>query len=641
MPSTAQHTLVKRVTPTLEVSLTTSAVADDPEKLDVEVVFCNVEHLADADTSSDTRPDGSWFRSLWAGEQAQLVLLSAELLLLMGYVQLFGYVRLNQHIGSDGVSDTAQSVYWKNKEYLAKYTPPGVDDKVEGIMHTPFFRSHSGASPLKGRIGGIQDLNARLFDPTRAYLLHDLAHGFNTLPLPAEGELDLSEMQQTQLASDLSSCIVPFYVTAQHLLFSSVRLVLGNTVSYKMRISLPPRSLPPSYNTKLSGAAGDAGLLSIAYLFVVGLLEEKEGDMRQRSIYFPLEFRPGTLGHEREWLQHDYLQLAIVDKTWAPEGENEPKEALVKAIDTTKTKIIDETTVTNDGTTETNDETTATNDGTTETNHETTETNDDITLDALTIENGNGHAHGGPKEAGDSETAVDYSEHQNGKPTKPTRYERFSKDLDTLIESSVHCVAINERRRSSVAVAKQNSGLFQQVPSKLRVSYQIRVNNRNLCVVTMSKPYYHVGEDIHFFMRSNGEDTEATRIVGTVTHIEAHEIFHVEEKRKVVNLYKVTPTVKINSYANALADAYAQDGPSTVASMINIPRFLCQQFQASSLMDLKYFLVFKFVLNDFDDMVDAQCIDEDAKSYTDYIQAYKVENEAVQFKFLVPLTVLP
>lgn len=617
-----QHRLVKKVNNSLDVSFTCTPVPGDPTKLDCVVEFATVENLPPQPTDGADKKENSWFGSFWGNETSQLVDEPGhELLLLSGYVQLLGYVRLNQNIGSDGVPD--HSVYWKNNDYLAKYTPKDEDEKVTGIMHTPFFRNYGGENPEKGRIGGVHDLNARLFDSTRSYLVHDLAFGFNTAPLPSANAPPLTEAQQQQLVSDLALCIVPFYVTAQRLLFSSVGLTLGSRQAHKMRILLPPDSLPPSYNTKLTGSAGDGGLVSIAYLFVVGFLENIDGEVKQRAVHFPIEFRPGKLAHDKDWLQSDYLSLTVVDKEWAPAFDIDAKGAKVAKSDRrssrTELKIAQESNGAGDGDAENNGN--AGENGT-----------EDTKVNGASVEptGSNGVELGNGTEVGNGDLSPGAE-----------KYHKFVKDLDKLIESSVHTVATNERRKSSVSVAPDPSGLLQQVPGKPRVSYQIRVNNRSLCTATVSKSFYHVGEDVHFFLKLHGEGTGSTRVVGAVAHIEAHEVFHVEEVRKVVNKYKVTPSVKVNIYAGALADAYAHRGTSTVASVINVPRWLAQQFQASSLMDLKYFMVVRFVLNDFDDREDAAPIDADAKAYTDYIQGYKVESEATEFRFLLPLAILP
>lgn len=576
--SPCNYRLEKKINHSLLVAVTYSEVTNHPELLDVSIEFVNTKTTKPSNSPSSTPDveDGdeadrnsaqneSWFKSFWGSEKAPLAPSTLpEIPLFLGYVQMVGYVRLNRQIGGDGTLDAATDVYWKNQEYLSNYAEK--DDEIfDGIHETAFFKDHGSDTPRKGRIGGINDLNSKRFDATTVYLLHDLAHPFNTMQMPGRNPPELPEPYHHALATDLSECIVPFYVTAQHLLFSSVSLADKLVECYKIRIPRPPGTLPPSYNTRLSGAAGDGGVVSICYSFVVGVLEQTSEAMQQRAVYFPLELKPGKKGWDREWLQRDYLQDALVDKDWKPQ---------------------------------------------------TVEVGADGVTNGTNGTNGN-----------------------QGRTEK-----KFIRDLDTLIESSVHVVAANERRKSSVSVQSLDyTGFIHQVPPKLKVLYQIRVNNQSLCKLTVSKPYYHVGDDIHFFLELFTDSSVTTRVVGVTTHVEAHEVFNLESEstRKTINFYKVTPTIKLNTFADAMADAYNQSGSGLVTGVVNLPRFLTQQFQLSTFMDLKYFLVCRFVLNEFETSEGPKYIDEDPARFADYIQEYKMENESSEFKFLIPLTVLP
>lgn len=579
--------LSKKINRSLLVAVAYAEVADHPESLDVTIEFTNTNNSSDSNSPSGT-PDAEdsnasaeatnegWFRSLWAGEKAPLAPAPlADIPLFLGYVQMMGYVRVNRQIGGDGTLDAATNVYWKNLEYLENYLGKS-DDVYDEIYETPFFKDHGSDSPRKARIGGINDLKLRRFDHTAVYLLHDLAHTFNTMQMPDQNAPPLPEPYHQALADDLSSCIVPFYVTAQHLLFSSVRLPGKLTEIHKIRMPRPPGTLPPSYNTRLAGAAGDGGAVSICYSLIVGLLEPLSESMKPRAVYFPMELKPGRRGWDRGWLQRDFLQDTLVDKDWKPQ----------------------------------------------------------------TLEAGSGGVVNGANGADESNGKND----ANGTNGTGTSEKKFIRDLDTLIESSVHVVAANERRKSSVSLqALEQTGYIHQVPQKLKVLYQIRVNSQSLCKLTVSKPFYHVGDDIHFFLELFTDSGVSTRVVGAITHVEAHEVFNLESdtNRKSVNFYKVTPTVKLNTYADAMADAYHQNSNGVVTGVVNLPRFLTQQFQLSTFMDLKYFLVCRFVLNDFEESEGLGTIDADPNRYLDYIQEYKVESKSSEFKFLIPMTVLP
>lgn len=574
--------LTKKINRSLLVAVTYTEDSSHPETVDVSIEFINTNSTTpnslsgtpDADDSRQTGETANegWFRSFWSGEKAPLAPAPLDdLPLFLGYIQMVGYLRVNRHNGGDGGLDAGTDIYWKNLDYLANYSVKN-DDIYDEILTTPFFKDHGTENPRKGRIGGISDLKLRRFDGTVAYLLHDLVHPFNTMQMPERNAPELAESDHQTLADELSSCIVPFYVTAQHLLFSSVRLADKRTETYKIRMARPPGTLPPSYNTRLTGAAGDGGAVSICYSFIVGVLEPLSDSMKPRSVYFPMELKPGRRGWDRGWLQRDFLQDAVVDKDWKPQ----------------------------------------------------------------TLESGSGAIANG--------TNGSSSDEPNGVNGTGRTQKKFLRDLNTLIESSVHVVAANERRKSSVSLQLlEQPGYIHQVPQKLKVLYQIRVNNQSLCKLTVSKPFYHVGDDIHFFLELFPDSAVSTRVVGATSHIEAHEIFNLESEtnRKAVNFYKVTPTIKLNTFAIAMADAYHQSSSGVAAGVVNLPRFLTQQFQLSTFMDLKYFLVCRFVLNDFEESEGVVTIDEDPSRYLDYIQEYKVENKSSEFKFLIPLTVLP
>lgn len=626
--SPENYTFTKKVNASLEISLTYGRVPDHPELFECIVELTNVHESGGSNedkTGSKTGENGEipaeiseestgkstgWLSSLWGSENSLfLAKKEVEVPLLLGYMQMLGTVRLNHQIGAETGSESSLGVYWKNSEYTSSYCSPEADEKVQAILHTELFKNNSGDLakqnqqnqnedqnlkspdiPITSKVGGVPDLHANTFDPTAHYLLHDLVHPFGTMEMPRGVDLPpLPTHQQEELATSLSQFVVPFYVTAQHLLFASTTLMPGQKCVYKFHVDVPPETLPPSYNTKLTGSVGDAGLASIVYLFVIGVQEEVNGEMKHRAVYFPLEFRPGHYGLDRMWLQHNYLQSPLLDKNWCP-------QKIHQQVHSTGT-VSEEKEI-----------------------YKKNKVNADIPA-----------------------TKIANVTHNHALISN-TRKDAFLTELDALIGGSLETVAATERRKSSVSyVSPQDRGLLVQTPVKPRVLYQIRVNNLPLCVLTLSAATYHVGEDVHFFLKLHPDFRTQARVVGFTAHIEAHEIFHVGSEREIVNIYKVSPTVKANTYADALMFPFAGDQAKSAmktGDVVNLPRFLTQQFQASSFMDLRYFMVFRFVLNDFPEM-EAYRIDEDPKAFAEYVLAYKLDSEGNEFKFLVPLTVLP
>lgn len=560
----------------LEIAVTYNQIPGNSNELDCTIEFKNTikkdeEGAENGETVEDhTQPEekGLGFVSSWLGrsgsEKSQLTTKKETAAsVFLGYVQLVGYVRLNNDFNGGGSTLSAREVFWKNSEYASRYPIENEHEKVEAILQTPLFNEEDTLSTFKSKLAGWPDFKAGPMDNILIALLHDLAYSFNSREPAAPDHTDATAQESTFI-NDFAQCIVPFYVTSQHLLFSSTRIEAGDCESYKLRVPIPSNSLPPSYNTALTGFTGDNGLVSICYQFVIGLLNEGANGMTPRNVYFPWEFHPSQTRTEHGWSQPDYLQKPMVDKDWRP------REV------------------------------------------------DDIAFAGRPV----------PK--------------QSNKKSSSAKA-KLEAELDNLINSSVEIVAAKERRKSSVSIlTREESGYIPQIPTKARVSYQIMVNSNFLCLAHMSKATYRVGEDIHFSLDLPSSKSLTTRVVGAVAHVEAHEIFHLNESRKLVNVYKVSPSVKLNTYSCALAISDANDGATSVASMISLPQYLTQQFQASTLMDLKYFLVFSLVLNEFDEEHQITSLDqEDDKAVSEYIRAYKNESEFHKFKFSVPLTVLP
>lgn len=657
--------LVKKVNADLLIAVTYSEVPDLPSKLDCTVEFINtkpktpaVPDSADTGASGEKSPDG-WFRGLWGSEKTPLAPTElVEMPVLLGYVQMAGFVRLNHNITGPSISDGGADVLWKNSDYIDLYVNEDSAEKASAIFQTPFFRDRAGRNPKKGKIGGISGLQTHLFDQTAVYLLHDLFFGFNTSEMPSVHTPAPSEFQQLVISELITENIVPFYVTSQHLLFSSIRLPVEQKQQYTVRIDRPSEAFPPSYNMKLTGCIGEAGVVSIGYSFVVGVLEEINGQVTQRSIYFPIEFRPGKKQWGREWLQQDYLQESTVRQVWCDDvDENghvdssirEKKIEAEKAWSVTKSaktesenhggkaesesdKLLAEESEAQGYRGNSNEASSEPDNGSN--NH------DIVTWDPTDKSDlaQNGHQDSSVNKNEHHDSATNENENQDSGPKEnghqDSRRQKFINDLDTLISSSARVVGAIERRKSSVSI-QTSAGYVEQIPARLKILYQIRVNNHGLCNLTLLKPFFHVGDDISLLLEP-AVLVGSTKVVGAASHIEAHELFHLDGNRTYANIYKVTPTHKCNMYAEALAC----DSEGGATMLINVPLYLSQQFQASSFMDLKYFLVCRFILNDFEGSEILEVADQTLEHYFECARAYEAESESTEFKFLVPLTIL-
>lgn len=230
----------------------------------------------------------------------------------------------------------------------------------------------------------------------------------------------------------------------------------------------------------------------------------------------------------------------------------------------------------------------------------------------------------------------------------------FLEDLDKLIDSDLHNIpkmSSTERKKSVQSLYEENvEGMVPQLPSRLKNQYNFLVNNKQLCLITLSKPYYHVGEDILFNIELDNSNPRASKIVGMSGHIEAHELFH--SATPYTNVYPVTPQIKINSFASAMINSFKEEAPlsepAIMSGCLNIPSHVCQQFQSSTFMDLKYYIVFKFNLTKFDKKLEQEVADGEENSdliqKTDelhsQIEPYKYNVYGNEFTFRLPVVIL-
>ncbi|KAM9894480.1 hypothetical protein OXX79_008680, partial [Metschnikowia pulcherrima] len=148
------HRFTKKVNDSLEISLEYQQAPNFADKIDCVLEFINVkknedqnDHSRDEnDTNIDTRASAStekkagWLSSLWGSEKSRLVEEKApEVPLLLGYIQMLGFVQLNHQIGADTGSESSSAVFWKNSEYVSSYCSAEADEKVQQILETELF----------------------------------------------------------------------------------------------------------------------------------------------------------------------------------------------------------------------------------------------------------------------------------------------------------------------------------------------------------------------------------------------------------------------------------------------------------------------------------------------------------------------
>lgn len=168
----------------------------------------------------------------------------------------------------------------------------------------------------------------------------------------------------------------------------------------------------------------------------------------------------------------------------------------------------------------------------------------------------------------------------------------FIEDLHKLIASSLHDVpSIAQRRRSSAAEF--------ELPHH-KTQYQIRLNAEQLCMISVFKPFFRPGDDVNFVIDTAEQPPLArARVAGVVAHLEAHERFHCrrgQQPRDFVHVYKVSPSVKVSIFGAA---SLAAPTARVVHGAVNVAAHLTPQWRSSRLMDLEYFLAFKFTLAEF------------------------------------------
>lgn len=464
----------------------------------------------------------------------------------LGYLQLLGYVVLNYRLGpalglsaSDVSGDGSQ--WWGNPEYWKQYGDANDDsesDTEELLGHVPFIRN-GDTSPLVvgGRLGGIADLPAETSqqkallasDEYTKYFLHDIPFLFGTAKFPQ----NLGHTHYTNLVKELSHTLIPFYCTPQTLMFTDLTIAPCSTETLRFSLPTPPQSLPPSYNTRLTGLSCDQGWASIKYSLVVGLsykdtTPSSSNQMLLRAIYMPYNVRARRIGTDHRWIQPNYFwdSYSFVDHKWAP---------IIVA----------------DG---------------------ATATTDSMALKAS-----------------------------------------FLKSLQRLIDSDLHNLPklIDDENTSDHDHHDESSrhssdSTVAQLSSHLKTQFQIRANSLQICLLSISKPYFHVGDCITFVvnLRPPGHIHQVGLpvIQGFMVHLEAHELFYPATGTPIKNVYRVSASHKFNTIASTMVSIDPTDGNAAcalVSSKLDIERHLPPQFESSRFMGLKYYLVFRFVVGKF------------------------------------------
>lgn len=563
-----------------------------------------------------------WLSGIWGRPPSPLSDVKADsndVKLFLGYVQLFGYVVLNYKFGMDDSNSVLaldktprNSTWWANKEYLETYADTGEDvlEKNAGLDSTPFtYDNLVDPMIIGGKLGGVNDLVVEPDNVSKLRINSQQRIFLNDLVCNFNSYKNVADVENdgTLWLKELIDGILPFYATSQSLLFSD--LVIDAFSEKSFRFKFPNvQEMPPSYNTRLTSLTCDQGLISIRYLLILGFLKmDSSNSLLPVSVYYPFVVNSEKPQYAERYQQPDYLQHITIDKSWQITILNDALEASEKL----------------------------------------------------------------PVLAQDGES--------DGKGLRDS----FLNDLDNLISSDIYNIpkmSSSERKKSFHSlyeVEEVKQGYIVQLPVHLKNQYQILVNNNQLCLVTISKPYYHLGEDIQFSIDINPEtaDTEsAARIIGVTVHLEAHEIFHLKDRKRLTNVYRVSQNVKINSFAVTMMNLHLgnqQPQKSTINGYLNIPYFITHQFQSSKFMDLKYFLVFKSNLMQFDkhqplengsftpsvleaDLDRSNTHDIEAAKLIDpptdyelisnkyaFTNSYKFNNSGNDFTFRMPIVVLP
>lgn len=556
---------IKQIDENFSISLGYLNVKDNER--DCVLTFHNTLDTKITVNPKQNKPSKGWFDGIFGAKENQHEYHTVgdenqkgDLKLFLGYVQIVGYVVLNYKIEADhkfSNEDNESSAWWSNEDFALQYeAAEEIDQEARetNLSNVSFIRENlTDRMIVGGKLGGISDLNIKEIQDQghlvskqegpginihNRYLLQDMLYPFNSIKTP----ISPPRIEDEELT--FNNTILSFRDIMNALIpfYSTSQFLLFSDLSIPPRssqsfkLSLPiTEGLPPSYNTGLSRPICDQGWVSIKYLLLTGVLRFKENNLMTLNLV--------------------YFPLELKSP---PVGSN----FRFLQPDYLKKIVVD---------------------------HE---------WKALVIEDS-------LKREEQTRNTLSSEKNHDEEAQKS-----FIEDLTRLINSDLHNIpdsSATERGKGSESIhelsAEIPAGLIPQLPLHLKTQFQINVNKAKLCDVFVSKPYYHVEDDVNFFIESAGSDL-STRIVGFVVYVECVETFHVKstsgEMRDYTNRYKVTPNVKCNTFANALLQHHTNGSSTVLASgALNLPKYLCQQFQSSLFMDISYKLAFKFILGDF------------------------------------------
>lgn len=574
----------------------------------------------------------SWFNNIFGSSEQEPEMKEEEPLdnnikIFLGYIQLFGYVVLNYKFEEDSSFSTIDissenSSWWANREYAQQYQDNEAADEDDirnsKLDNVPFIkRNLKERMIIGGKLGGVNDLvinesqngtgilnkhDNKTIDPSNRYLLQDLLFPFNSIKTP-----NISGNHSEQ----------------------------DKNFSGKNSIKELTDSIVPFYTTSQYLLFSD---LSLPQLSTKTFLIKFPKDGSLVPSYNSRMSRPVC---DQGWISIKYLLVVGLLEMLKHQNSMKPYSIYFPL------EIGGERQGTHERWLQPNylKGTRIDHDWKVRVNDERNSSSEDNSQKEDTVETRN----------------------------------VFLSDLSKLIESDLYNmpkISTNERKKSVHNEHDVNEeikeGLIPQLPHHLKTQYQIRVNDHQLCLLSISKPYFHIGEDVYFMIDTYPEEVKQTKIVGLIVHLESHETYHVEtedgEKHDYKNIYKVSSNLKFNSFASSMANSKLSENKmdtSLIHGMINIPRYLNQQFQSSEFMDLKHYLVFKFNLNEFEtnsennqqeqeetetlneadqisetESSQKEDVDNDLNESTNYFQDYRFDNYGGELRFRLPITLL-
>ncbi|EGW33477.1 uncharacterized protein SPAPADRAFT_137294 [Spathaspora passalidarum NRRL Y-27907] len=493
---------------------------------------------------SEPAANPGWLGSIFGRGQKETPEATADpqpdphLKLFLGHVQLFGYVVLNYNFNIDtsALEMTKSSQWWNNAEYLDQYFNnqdwKDEDLQIKALNQVPLIAKKSKLT-IEGKLGGVNDL----FVDHNTDLVIDSTQAYflHDLITPFNSQ----QIPTSSVAAGASTISLNELTDSIVPIYSTRQSLLFTDLAIEPNSSktfhfrFPVKdTLPPTYNARSTGLACDQGWSSIRYSLIVSVSEPNKPGEKLKPRSI---YFPVNVEAQRVGISFRHLQHDYLSDETA--FTLDPNWQIELVSQETKSDI-----------------------------HSVTESGD--------------------------------------------AREVFLQDLSKLIESDLYNmpkVSTIERRKSipfdkldefkQLEIVENNKAI-PQLPEHLKTQYQLRVNNQELCLISLSRPYFHIGDDINYIIDINRGKQSLPKVIGIVAYLEAHENYHIGDSNRVfTNMYKVSGNVKLNTFASAMIDASIENHtPSLINGHIHIARSLTGQFQSSSFMDLKYYLVFHFNL---------------------------------------------